>query len=267
MHAYVKSLWWSRLPYHTQSLIIPFLGKTLTFALTSSTKKESITAFCTSRFVGLYFETIILYVWPDPLHKNASPNASAKQETARALWCQDIGSTIAAWSTTPWLLMTLGWSIKKDSVEHLISVLKEDFKINMDWEGTQYLMPTIDWDYVKCKVHLSMSGCVKKLCVLAHKLPNKSQMQPHNPQLQHKQDKMQSKQHISRYILSWQGEHLTSCWCPPTQWAVDSTLQFALNSLAAAHAKPTAYTIELIKWLLKCTATNLNAILTYKRKW
>ena len=40
--------------------------------------------------------------------------------------------------------MPLGWSIfKKDNLEHLIIVLKEDYKINMDWEGTQCLMPTI----------------------------------------------------------------------------------------------------------------------------
>jgi hypothetical protein len=30
-----------------------------------------------------------------------------------------------------------------DNLEHLISVLKEDYKINMDWEGTQCLMPII----------------------------------------------------------------------------------------------------------------------------
>jgi hypothetical protein len=47
--------------------------------------------------------------------------------------------------------------------------------------------------------------------------------------------------------------------------AVDSTIITGLSSLAAAQAKPTARTLFLINWLLDYMATNLDAILTYKK--
>ncbi len=47
--------------------------------------------------------------------------------------------------------------------------------------------------------------------------------------------------------------------------AVDSTILVGLSSLAAAQAKPTKYTVFLIKWLLDYAATNPDTILTYKK--
>jgi hypothetical protein len=47
--------------------------------------------------------------------------------------------------------------------------------------------------------------------------------------------------------------------------AVNATIITGLSSLAAAQAKPTAHTVFLIKWLLDHVATNLDAILTYKK--
>ena len=46
----------------------------------------------------------------------------------------------------------------KDDVKHLASVLRQDYEIDIDWEGTRYLGLTIDWDYIHRKVHLSMPG-------------------------------------------------------------------------------------------------------------
>jgi hypothetical protein len=46
---------------------------------------------------------------------------------------------------------------------------------------------------------------------------------------------------------------------------VDATIITGLSSLTAAQAKPTAHTVFLIKWLLDYVATNLDAILTYKK--
>ncbi len=46
--------------------------------------------------------------------------------------------------------------INKAEVNHLIQTLKQDYKIEADWEGNRYLGITLDWNYKKCKVHLSM---------------------------------------------------------------------------------------------------------------
>ncbi len=52
--------------------------------------------------------------------------------------------------------------INKEDVEHLASILKQDYEINIDWEGMQYLGLTLDWDYATCKVPLSMPGYIEK---------------------------------------------------------------------------------------------------------
>jgi hypothetical protein len=44
--------------------------------------------------------------------------------------------------------------INKTNVNHLTSVLSQDYEIDTDWEGTRYLGLTLDWDYKLRKVHL-----------------------------------------------------------------------------------------------------------------
>ncbi len=45
---------------------------------------------------------------------------------------------------------------------HLINMLRQDYKIEEDWDGNQYLGITLNWDYKKHKVHLSMPDYVEK---------------------------------------------------------------------------------------------------------
>jgi hypothetical protein len=52
--------------------------------------------------------------------------------------------------------------IGKEHVHHLLQVLRQDYEIEEDWEGTRYLGITLDWDYTKREVHLSMPGYVEK---------------------------------------------------------------------------------------------------------
>jgi hypothetical protein len=52
--------------------------------------------------------------------------------------------------------------------------------IKEDWEGTRYLGITLNWDYKKCKVHLSMPEYVEQaLACFGHKIPKLLQHQPH----------------------------------------------------------------------------------------
>ena len=46
--------------------------------------------------------------------------------------------------------------VGKQHVEHLLSVLKSNYKISTDWSGKRYLDIDLDWDYAHNKVHLSM---------------------------------------------------------------------------------------------------------------
>ena len=160
--------------------------------------------------------------------------------------------------------------INKDDVEHLISVLKHDYEIDTDWEGTRYLGLTLDWDYTKREVHLSMPGYIENALVrFGHKKPDNPQMQPHPHILPTYGVKIQyakaadtappvtvaEKKFIQQVIgvLLYYGR------------AVDSTILTGLSSLAAAQANPTTQTLSLINWLLDYAATNPNAILTYAK--
>ena len=62
--------------------------------------------------------------------------------------------------------------VGKEHAEHLVAALKEDYEVETDWEGTKYCGVTIDWDYKKREVHISMPGYVKKACVrFEHEMP------------------------------------------------------------------------------------------------
>ena len=43
-------------------------------------------------------------------------------------------------------------------VAHLMGALKENYRIKEDWTGGKYIGITLDWDYVRRQVHLSMPG-------------------------------------------------------------------------------------------------------------
>jgi hypothetical protein len=51
--------------------------------------------------------------------------------------------------------------IRKEHVHHLTQTLKQHYKIEEDWEGTCYLGITLNWDYKKREVYLSMPGYVE----------------------------------------------------------------------------------------------------------
>ncbi len=59
--------------------------------------------------------------------------------------------------------VSLSWStiFDKNSVDHLTNVLKQDYEFDTNWEGTRYLGLTLNWDFKKRKVHLSMPGYIK----------------------------------------------------------------------------------------------------------
>ena len=50
--------------------------------------------------------------------------------------------------------------VRKKHAEHLVSVLRESYKISHNWEGKKYLGLDLDWGYSHHKVHLSMMSYV-----------------------------------------------------------------------------------------------------------
>ena len=60
-----------------------------------------------------------------------------------------------------------------------MKVLKEDHTISHDWEGKQYIGLTIDWDYEKQEVHISITGYIEDaLTQFKHSRLQKPQINP-----------------------------------------------------------------------------------------
>jgi hypothetical protein len=159
--------------------------------------------------------------------------------------------------------------INKDDIEHLISILKHDYTIDTDWEGTQYLRLTLDWDYTERKVHISMPGYIKNALIrFGHELPDKPQMQPYSNTTPTYGATVQYAKAANLSPAATKAEEKfiwqvigVLLYCGQ---AVDATIITGLSSLAATQAKPTAHIVFLIKWLLDYVATNPDTILTYK---
>ena len=45
---------------------------------------------------------------------------------------------------------------------HLKDTLEQHYKVTNDWTGKRYIDNTLDWDYTRRQVHLSMPGYVAK---------------------------------------------------------------------------------------------------------
>ncbi len=70
--------------------------------------------------------------------------------------------------------------IGKEHAMHLISILKQHYKISEDWTGSKYIGITFDWDYHNRRVHLSMRVYISKaLQQFGHKHPRRLQNSPH----------------------------------------------------------------------------------------
>ena len=52
--------------------------------------------------------------------------------------------------------------VGEEHVHHLMGVLREHYNITDDWQGKKYIGITLDWDYQKRQVHLTMPGYVQK---------------------------------------------------------------------------------------------------------
>ena len=53
--------------------------------------------------------------------------------------------------------------VGEEHAKHLATVLKEHYEIEEDWSGSKYIGLTLDWDYQRGQVHLSMPSYVSKL--------------------------------------------------------------------------------------------------------
>jgi len=159
--------------------------------------------------------------------------------------------------------------VGKEHAEHLVSAIKNDYEATVEWEGTKYLGLTIDWDYEKREVHVSMPNYVKEACIrFKHENPKRTQDQPHQhavpvygATIQYAKDPDKSRElnkEEKRYVQQVVGTFLFY------GRAVDATMLPALSAIASTQAKPTEETMKKTKQFLDYAASHPDAIITYK---
>ena len=159
--------------------------------------------------------------------------------------------------------------VGKQHAEHLMQALQEEYTIKWEWEGKRYIGLTIDWDYEKKEVHISMPNYIKEaLTRFHHTKPKRPQDQPHP----HSPPNYGAKQQFTeaaddselldakekKFIQEVVGTLLYY------SRAVDCTMLAALGSIATQQAKPTKNTMTKVKQLLDYAATHPHAAVTYR---
>ena len=158
--------------------------------------------------------------------------------------------------------------VGKEHAEHLLGVIQKHYKCSKEWDGKRYIGITLDWDYDRRKVHLSMPGYVKTaITELGHQPPERRQDQPHRHVPPNYGAKTQyatpvddapllDKAAASR-IRKITGKFLY------LGRAVDSTLLTPLSAIASNQSNPTTDTLAKAEQFLDYVSSQEEAVLTY----
>ena len=158
--------------------------------------------------------------------------------------------------------------VDRQHAQHLIYALKEDYTIPQDWAGTQYIGLTIDWDYEKQEVNISMTGYIEDaLTRFKHARPRtpKDQPHPHVPP-NYGATRQYAEQQDNPPLLDKAGQEFVQEVCGTVLYyarAVEFTILAALGLIAMQQASPTENTMCKIKQLLDYNATYPYADVTY----
>lgn len=163
-----------------------------------------------------------------------------------------------AWRPIQFTLVVDDFGIKyvgEEHAQHLKKVLKKHYKVTTNWTGRRYISITLDWDYAKRKVHLSMPGYVAKaLKQLGHGKPEKVQHAPYLSQpIIYGAKKQYATVQSTAPPLDKQGKKFIQRVCGRFLFlgrAVDPTLLCPISAIASQSAKPTTKTIQDAKQLL-----------------
>ena len=198
------------------------------------------------------------------LEKRLNKEGYHQSELTLGLWTH-------TWRPISFALCVNDFSVKyvgKQNVEHLLSVLKTDYKISTEWSSKRYIGIDLDWDYAHKKVYLSMLQYVTDaLKRFNHKHPHKPQDQPYmNAKPNYGAKAQYAKNDNSSPPLSPEDKKFVQEVVGTFLYyacALNVTMLPALGSLATQQASTTENTMKKVKQFLDYAATHPAAIITY----
>ena len=157
--------------------------------------------------------------------------------------------------------------VGEEHAKHLKATLEEHYKLTCDWTGRRYIGITLDWDYKRRQVHLSMPNYVAKaLKQFQHKV-RKLQHSPYpSAPIIYGAKKQYATQKSSAPLVDAKTKKFIQQVCGKFLFlgrAVDSTLLCPISAIASQSAAPTTETLENTLKLLDYLGTQEEAVLSY----
>ena len=151
----------------------------------------------------------------------------------------------------------------QDDANHFLNALKNHYTISTDMQGINYCGLTLEWNYEKKYVDISMPGYVQKnLERYQHPKPLKAQYAPHQWSLP---SYGKTSQHVNidnSNVLDKKGTKQVQSISGAFLYygrAVDPTILPALSSISSTQANPTINTLNECKMLMDYLSTYPNA--------
>eukprot|EP00804_Cyclotella_cryptica_P028989 CCRYP_012408-RA/>CCRYP_012408-RA protein AED:0.21 eAED:0.21 QI:0/0/0/1/1/1/2/0/880 len=175
------------------------------------------------------------------------------------------------WRPIQFTLVVDDFGIKyvgQEHPQHLLTVLQEHYTVTTDWNGSRYIGITLDWDYAKRRIYLSMPGYVKKaLRQFQHPKPKTPQHAPFPTMpIKYGTHTQYATTPSTAPLLDQEGKKFIQQVCSKFLFlgrAVDPTLLCPISAIASQSSKPTVNTLKHPKQLLDYIATQDDAVLTY----
>ena len=157
---------------------------------------------------------------------------------------------------------------RKEDVDDLLAVLKNEYEVSEDWKGERYIGLTLDWDYNNQQVHLSMPGYINDALIeFGHPRPKRKQPAPYTYTPPNYGAKAQyAKVDPNEPILGKDEIKFIQRVVGKFNFigrAIDGTLQTALSAIASEQAAPTKNTMDKVKQFLDYVASHEEPVLTY----
>jgi len=131
--------------------------------------------------------------------------------------------------------------VGEEHAQHLKNTLEEHYTLTCDWTGTRYIGITLDWDYKKRQVHLSMPNYMKKALKQFQHIAGKLQYTPYpSVPIQYGTKKQYATQESTAPLLDDKAKCFIQQVCGKILFlgrAVDSTLFCPIRAIASQLSK------------------------------